>query len=253
MDLNLSTPVFKIDKDLLVLGHDTSVSLKRLTDISMIKNRIFMLKQDQLIPVEIREQTYMKLVPTDTAPTLEIDGVKMHRSKDISPLEDARLKTKIVVKKGARVLDTCGGLGYSALYAIKNGAREVISTEKSQSVMQLRAMNPWFGPEDHDNITFLHADITDFINTSKDEFFDAVIHDPPRFSSATGDLYGKVFYTSLYRVLKKGGQLFHYTGTPKRIKNNDRFVKNCIQRLENCGFGNIVFHDHLQGLVAKRQ
>lgn len=44
------------------------------------------------------------------------------------------------------------------------------------------------------------------------------MHNPPRFSIA-GELYGLDFYRALYRVLRRDGKLFHYTGEPWRHSN----------------------------------
>jgi predicted methyltransferase len=79
-----------------------------------------------------------------------------------------------------------------------------------------------------------------------------VIHDPPRFTSATGDLYGKKFYAALFRVMASPSKLFHYTGSPKKIKTRDKFIKNTIKRLERAGFKALCFHDNLQGIYAQK-
>ena len=40
-------------------------------------------------------EKYYKLEPIEnTAPTLEIDGIRMHRTKHMTPLEDARRKVE---------------------------------------------------------------------------------------------------------------------------------------------------------------
>ncbi|WP_300455206.1 hypothetical protein [Desulfobacula sp.] len=114
----------------------------------------------------------------------------MHRSKDIDPLTDARLKTQLVVRPKDTVLDTCGGLGYSAIFALKTGA---------------------------------------------------------------GNLYGKKFYAALFRVMADHSNLFHYTGSPKKIKSKDAFVKNTLNRLALCGFKALCFHDTRQGITAEKQ
>ena len=265
LDLNLSEDLFQIRDHCLVLpdgksGRSLKLDLRDFEPVASAGNKVFGFDGENLTPIEVRADGYYKLVPTSSAPTLEINGIKMHRSKDIDPLEDARLKTGLVVRPGNNVLDTCGGLGYSALFAVKAGAKQVISTEKSHSVMRIRQQNPWLHPragtwqtpEALERIRLTHADINGFIETLPGDSFDAVIHDPPRFCSATGDLYGKVFYGQLFRVMRTGARLFHYTGSPKKIKNQDRFVRNAMKRLESAGFGKVSFNDHLQGIYAEK-
>ncbi len=275
LDLNLSSNRFVIKGDCLVLDEGWEIDIKKLDPVASAPQKVFSLSREGLVPIEVRADGYYKLVPTDTAPTLEINGIKMHRSKDIDPLVDARLKTKLVVNRNDLVLDTCGGLGYSAAFALKAGAKRVVSTEKSRPVIQIRSQNPWLldqgdgsvdsigtdsirtGPIGIDlanidltNIDLVHGDITQYIGTLDGQMFDSVIHDPPRFTSATGGLYGEQFYAQLFRVMKPVSRLFHYTGSPKKIKHQDRFIKNAMKRLERVGFSKVVFNDRLQGIHA---
>ncbi|MCG8616500.1 MAG: hypothetical protein MI802_09820 [Desulfobacterales bacterium] len=262
LDLNLTTATWQIRDNTLILDENgPALALSDLESVAASGSRIFRYDGETLAPIEVRSGGYYKLVPTDSVPTLEIDGVKMHRSKDIDPLEDARLKTELVVRQGNIVLDTCGGLGYSALFAVKAGASRVVSTEKSREVIRIREQNPWLAPGARDwqtetalaRINLENADINQRITTLEDNTFDAVIHDPPRFTSATGDLYGKVFYAGLFRVMRERGRLFHYTGSPKKITRQDRFIQNVMKRLEQAGFSKVSFNDRLQGIYGEKQ
>ncbi|RLB88720.1 MAG: hypothetical protein DRH26_13025, partial [Deltaproteobacteria bacterium] len=143
LDLNLSRNRFAIKGDCLVLDKTWKIDIKDLEPVASSKQKLFALSHDGLVPIEVRADGYYKLVPTNTVPTLEINGIKMHRSKDIDPFVDAREKTKLVVRPQDLVLDTCGGLGYSAVFALKAGAKNVVSTEKSRPVIQIRHQNPW--------------------------------------------------------------------------------------------------------------
>jgi hypothetical protein len=252
LDLNLTEQLWQIEKDRLILDHGVFIDRKQLEAVASVKNKIFIFRDKVLAPLEIRGNAYYKLVPTETAPILEIDGIKMHRSKEMDPLMDAEKKTRMAVSSGDTVLDTCGGLGYSALFALKAGAERVISTEKSSEVIQLRNLNPWLRKKNEDRLMFIHADITGYIDCLEANRFNSVIHDPPRFTSQTGDLYGKPFYDSLFRVMAPRSKLFHYTGSPKKIKSGDRFIVNTIKRLEASGFDTVVFKETLQGLFAKK-
>jgi len=252
LDLNLSEKLWQIEADRLILDNDAFIDMKKLESISSFENKIFIFQNNELIPIEIRSDAYYKLVPTDSAPTLEINGIKMHRSKDIDPLTDARLKAQRVVRAKDQVLDTCGGLGYSALFALKAGAKKVISTEKSLAVINIRNLNPWLKISSDKRLELIHTDITKEIDGFENGMFNAVIHDPPRFTSATGDLYGRKFYNALFRVMAAHSKLFHYTGSPKKIKKKDNFIKNTMKRLENSGYKDICFYDNLQGIYAEK-
>ena len=68
-----------------------------------------------------------------------------------------------------------------------------------------------------------------------DAAFDAVLHDPPRFGIA-GDLYAQAFYDQLARVLRRGGRLFHYTGSPNRLTSGRDVPGEVARRLRKAGF-----------------
>ncbi len=249
VDLNLSRSSFLLGENRLILDPENRLNLAELEQIAGKEKRIFYLEGGQLQPLEERSAGYYKLVPTDQAPLLEISGVKMHISKGINPFESAGQMAAQVVKRGNKVLDTCGGLGYAASSALQLGAREVVSVEKSPIVAALRQKNPWsqrlYGP----GIALVEADINDYIQTLTTASFDAIIHDPPRFSLAA-ELYGEKFYRELYRVLKKRGRLFHYTGNPHLLKRGSSFIDKAAQRLKMVGFTNVVKIDNLMGITA---
>jgi predicted methyltransferase len=249
VDLNISRGTFALNGDELVLDPDNRLSRAQLQQIAVKENRIFTLEDGELEVLEVRDDGYYKLVPTDQAPLLEISGVKMHISKGVNPFESAGQMAGQVVKKGDRVLDTCGGLGYAASAALKLGAREVVSVERSATVMALRQRNPWSQGLFVANIQLVHADVDDYIRGLAAESFDAVIHDPPRFSLA-GELYGERFYRQIYRVLKRRGALFHYTGNPHVVKRGASFVDQVAQRLRVAGFSKVVKVAELMGVTA---
>lgn len=251
IDLNLSQDRFAISDDELILDGDNRLGQADLRQIEGKENRVFSLENGRLEVLEDRTNGYYKLVPTDQAPLLEISGVKMHIAKGISPFESAGQMAEQVVKKGARVLDTCSGLGYAATAALTLGAREVVSVELSETVMALRRKNPWsqriFGAD----IQLVHADINAYIRDLPDQSFDAIIHDPPRFSLA-GELYGESFYRELYRVLKRRGALFHYTGNPQLLKRGSGFVDQAAKRLKLAGFTKVEKVPELMGIEARK-
>ncbi|MBU0484084.1 MAG: methyltransferase domain-containing protein [Proteobacteria bacterium] len=250
-DLNLSRATFSLGDDHLVLDSDNRLDRAALQQMADKENRIFFLAEGRLEVLENRDAGYAKLVPTDQAPLLEISGVKMHISKGTNPFVSAGQMAAQVVKKGNRVLDTCSGLGYAATAALQLGAREVISVERSATVIALRQKNPWsqriFGPD----IQLVHGDINGYIRELAAESFDAIIHDPPRLSLA-GELYGESFYRELFRVLKRRGSLFHYTGNPHVVRHGRSFVDHAAQRLKAAGFSKVDKVGELMGVTARK-
>jgi uncharacterized protein len=251
LDLNLSRARFVIRGDELILDPDNRLGRIELQQIAAKEQRIFYLESGRLEVLEVRNAGYYKLVPTSQAPLLEISGVKMHIAKGVNPFESAGQMAAQVVKKGDRVLDTCSGLGYAASAALQLGAREVISVELNTTVIALRKKNPWSQGLYRAGICLVHADIDDYIRDLAAESFDAVIHDPPRFSLA-GELYGERFYRELHRVLKRRGTLFHYTGNPQLLKRGSSFVDHAAQRLRLAGFARVVKTAELMGVTADK-
>lgn len=180
----------------------------------------------------------IKLVPTDwQVPTFEIDGIKMLPTSKESPLDDARRKVALVQPAGKTVLDTCGGLGYFAACCLDAGVARIQSFEKNEDVLWLRTINPWSpDPEaSAGRLQLAHADVSQAIAALPDAAFDAVLHDPPRFGIA-GELYSLAFYQQLARVLRKGGRLFHYTGSPNKLTSGRDVPREVARRLESAGF-----------------
>lgn len=196
----------------------------------------------------------IKLVPTEWgAPTFEIDGIKMLPTAQISPFEDARRKVELVQPCGKRLLDTCGGLGYFAACALTQGATHVLSFEKNPSVHWLRGINPW-SPDPRacaGRLDLRQGDVSQAIAELPEASFDAALHDPPRFGIA-GELYSQVFYDQLARVLKPGGRLFHYTGTPNRLTSGRDVPREVARRLDKAGFRSELVLDGVFAVKAAR-
>ncbi|NLZ07581.1 MAG: hypothetical protein GXY19_20615 [Phycisphaerae bacterium] len=248
-DLNRSVSTVAIHHGVAIFDAHTTLDKQQLLGIAKKKWRVFILEGNAVRIAESRDTHYRKLVPTEGAPTLEIDGVKMHRSKGIDPFDDAREKVDQVVKTGHRVLDTCGGLGYTAIWSLRLGAREVLSVEYDNSIELLRRDNPWSQELYDQRTTLVSADIFGFIQTLPTGTFDSILHDPPRFSLA-GHLYGEDFYEQLHRVLGKGGALFHYTGMPYIVRRGDGFLASTAKRLRSVGFGIVIPKQGILGVKA---
>jgi predicted methyltransferase len=190
----------------------------------------------------------VKLVPTPWgAPTFEIDGIKMLPTAKLSPYADAERKVGLIAPRGKRILDTCGGLGYFAAWCLHGAAAQVSSFEINADVIWLRSFNPW-SPAPTSNLTLVHADVAACIAGIADASIDAVLHDPPRFAIA-GALYAQSFYQQIARVLRRGGKLFHYTGSPNRLSRGRDLAREVVQRLRRAGFTPAIEGD---GVLAIR-
>jgi predicted methyltransferase len=209
---------------------------------------------DEFAPVSRFSGSLIKLVPTEWgAPTFEIDGIKMLPTSKESPFEDARRKVALIEPQGKVVLDTCGGLGYFAACCLASGVARIDSIEKNADVLWLRTLNPWSpdpdAPASGGRLHLAHADVSQAIVQIADTSVDALLHDPPRFGIA-GELYSQAFYDQLARVLRRGGRLFHYTGSPNKLTSGRDVPREVAKRLEKGGFKTQLA---LDGVLATRR
>jgi predicted methyltransferase len=188
------------------------------------------------------------LMPTAGAPTMLVSGIPMHRFKGIDPHRDTLLKIETIAPLEGQVLDTATGLGYTAIEAAKT-AEHVMTVEVAPEALEVAQLNPWsqalFG---NPRITQVVGDVYDVIETFEDGAFDHIIHDPPAFNLA-GDLYSGAFYGKLFRVLKRGGRLFHYIGDLES-KSGRVVSKGAARRLQETSFKRVVRRPEAFGLVA---
>jgi len=214
---------------------------------------IYFLSDGVFQPIARYSGSLIKLVPTEWGPpTFEIDGIKMLPTARVSPFEDAARKVRLIEPRGKAILDTCGGLGYFAIWCLREGAHRVQSYEKNPDVLWLRRLNPWSpegGDEADARLTIENADVAARIGELASASFEAVLHDPPRFGIA-GELYSQAFYDELARVLKPRGRLFHYTGTPNRLTSGRDVPNEVANRLRRAGFATEL---HLDGVLAVKQ
>ena len=248
MDLNRSEVVLRLAGERAILPGGSSISLSWLSD-AVREGLAYRYEAGRLEPLERRTLHYYKIMPTPEAPTLVIDGIQMHQTKRRLPFEESRSKAEQVVRKGDVVLDTCGGLGYTAYWAARLGASKVMSVELEEEVLQLRQLNPWLPPgQETRRIGMVRGDVAEFVRELRSDSVDSIIHDPPRLSMA-GELYGSAFYRELERILKPGGRLFHYVGSPGGRYRGRNIPGGVARRLGEAGF-RVEPRDRLLGFVA---
>ena len=195
---------------------------------------------------------FYKLVSTSDLPYLEISGIRMHRTDFGVKASAHEMVSQLNPLKG-NVLDTCCGLGYTAIeIASSPEVRKVFVFEIDKNVLEMAKQNPFskalFSGK---KIVLANENVFEAIKKFPDNFFDRILHDPPRFSIAR-ELYGRPFYKELFRALKPGGILFHYTGSPG-IKKGIDFQGQTIRRLKEAGFSGLKKISAAGGILAIKE
>ncbi len=201
-------------------------------------------------------QRLYQLYPTQTAPVLRISGVPMHRYTVIDPLKDALIKIDALNPSGL-VLDTCTGLGYTAInLAKRNEVTKVITIEKDHNVIDIAKLNqPSEELFNNKKIELILGDASIVIKSYKDSFFDYILHDPPTFKMAPM-LYNINFYKEAFRVLKKGGRIYHYLPSPgklEKIASVKQLYNRVIRDLSLAGFKDVRYVSLSSGFLATKR
>jgi len=239
----------KEDRELFCKSSDGCITYT--TDGSFI----YAQKDGATVRLDLFAGHYYKLRPWNGVPILEIDGLRMHLVRDFrTPLEYSTgvvRGLKIPPKGDAVVLDTCMGLGYTAIAAAERpGVRTVVTCEVSPAVITLAKWSPFSDTlwEKGTKIMVMEGSAAELIRQFESSMFHFIIHDPPRMSHAP-ELYSREFYDGLYRVCAKGARIFHYAGSVG--KSRGRSVGNEVAgRLEAAGFRGIRHSPRLQGCFA---
>jgi predicted methyltransferase len=250
-DLGLSTVQVTLDAEGVCFPNGERLGWVALERIAAARNVCFALEDGT--PREIRRFSdttgwVRALMPTGGAPTMLVAGLPMHRIKDTDPYADTLTKVRTIQPIVGRVLDTATGLGYTAIEAAKT-AEEVITIELDPAGIEIARLNPWSQPLfQRPNIRLLVGDAVDLVPTFEDGAFSRILHDPPMITIA-GDLYSATFYRELYRVLRRGGRVFHYIGDPDS-PSGKRTTSGVIRRLRDVGFSRVVRRQEAFGVVV---
>lgn len=241
LDLGKTLSKIKIEKNRFILPDNQKLEESQLKKPIKDNTSCFLIRDNSLAKLQLfsdETNKFYKLVPTKDAPTIEISGIRMHVTKEMSPIEDTNKKIASIAPIKGFILDTCMGLGYTAIAASKY-ADFVMACERDDNVMEIAKHNPWSAELfNSKKISILKTDVFEEIKILKSSMFDAVIHDPPRLSMAS-ELYSLDFYRQLFRVLKNHGKLYHYTGSPGSRNRKVNLAGNVSKRLKQAGFRNI--------------
>lgn len=233
-----------------------SVAIDALVEVEENPDSVYALLDDTVEKVTWFSEDTGKvytLRATRGWPALEISGILMQRIKDVDPREDAAAKAAAVAPVRGRVLETCFGLGYSALHTAAH-ADSVLVFEIDPNVVEMARLNPYSAPvfEPGSKIELRLGDVAEEIRRLPDASFDVILHDPPTLAIA-GELYATAFYEELYRVLARRGKLFHYTGDPGSRHRRQDLPGRVAQRLGEVGFVSVRREPRALGVSARKR
>ena len=250
-DLGLTKIIVSLTPEGIAFPNGEHLDWRSIEKISKSKVNCFILEDNTIRPIQVFSEytnRVCSLMPTKGAPSMLIAGFVMHRIKDVDPMQDTLRKIAAISPIVGRVLDTATGLGYTAIEAAKT-ADEVVTIELDPGAQQIARLNPWSQALFHTpKIRQIMGDAYEVVQTFEDGNFSRIIHDPPTFSLA-GELYSGVFYQQLFRVLKRGGRLYHYIGDPNS-KASGGVTKGALKRLKEAGFTRVVRKPEAYGVVA---
>ncbi len=245
------------EKDSFLFPNHEHLSLRDAEKIASTKNACFLLTNNEVKKIQFFSHDtnkFYKLYPTSNWPTLEISGIRMHRVTKVTPRQDTEMKISLVSPVSGICLDTCTGLGYTAIALAHSGASKVITVEKDHNCLDIARHNPWsqalFSLAKIRKINLLKGDISKIIKTMKTGSYERIVHDPPSFSLA-GELYSIHFYRELYRVMKKRGKMFHYTGRPGAVRAGRDLLNETAKSLRLAGFS-VKQHAEALGVVGTK-
>ncbi|HZQ05236.1 MAG TPA: methyltransferase domain-containing protein [Anaerolineae bacterium] len=252
-DLGITTVQARLDADGIHFPSSEFLSWSNAEKVARDENACFVLRDSAMQKIQTFSEQINRpysLYPTPGAPTMLVAGFPMHRIKDTDPWRAAVAMVKTLQPVTGETLDTATGLGYTAIELAKT-ARYVLTIELDPAAQEIARLNPWSQPLfNNPKIEQRIGDSFEIVPTFAANTFDAILHDPPTMSLA-GDLYSLEFYRELYRVLKRGGKLFHYIGDPES-KFGASVTRGVIERLKAAGFTRIKRAPHAFGVVAEK-
>ena len=220
-----------------------------------------------------------------TPPTMLVAGFGMHRILGTDPGRDTRDKVGPLGRgmAGMRCLDTCCGLGYTAIEMARRGATEVTTVEIDPAGLYVCSMNPWSarlfegtdGGEDDAQghaqdvgkgkgkggggaakdqgrpIGRILGDSYALLPTLGTGSLDRILHDPPALAIDVSGLYSTEIYAEFHRCLSDRGKVFHYIGD-LASKSGAATARSAERRLAEVGF-EVTRCPEAFGLVAAKR
>jgi len=252
-DLGRTLSTVALDHSGVVFPDGQRVPWEMISEIADTETTCFRVDDGRAERIQIFSEEFQRfysLYPTPGAPTMMAAGFPMHRIKGTDPHRDTLSKVKAIAPVIGEVLDTCTGLGYTAIEIAKT-ASKVTSIELDPAVREICRRNPWSRELfDHPRIVLRLGSVFDVVREFRDESFSRIMHDPPTIQLA-GDLYSGEFYRELFRVLTRGGRIFHYIGDLNSAHGRS-VATGALRRLQESGFTILTRRPEAFGLLAAR-
>ena len=250
-DLGISNSSATLSDEGVCFASGECLDWASVEKISKSEVKCYVVSERGIEPVQVFSEVsgrVCSLMPTRGAPAMLLAGFVMHRIKDIDPWQHAQRMIAALTPVSGSLLDTATGLGYTAILAA-GMAENVTTIELDPGVQAIARLNPWsqelfVNPK----ITQVMGDAYEVVPTFAGESFDRIMHDPPTLKLA-GQLYSGAFYGELYRILKRGGRLFHYVGDPDS-KASGGVTHGVVRRLQEAGFTHVMRREKAYGVVA---
>ena len=240
LDLGLSETPIRLGEN-VIFSDDEFLQWETIEEIRDKDNSCFFIENGVAVAIQSYSEEFGRvytLYPTNSAPTMLVSGIPMHRIKDTNPWEDTISKLKAFGNMEGHVLDTTTGLGYTAILAAEKAAK-VTTVEIDPTVREIARKNPWSSQLfTNPKIELVIGDSNDLICEFESNTFEGIIHDPPMFSLA-GNLYSLNFYLQAHRILKTRGRMFHYIGNPES-RSGSRVTRGVVERLKKAGFSQVI-------------
>ena len=252
LDLGMSEVEVELSDSGVVLPGGSVLDWDLVEEIGRAETACFHIEAGRAERIQVYSEEfgrYYSLYPTPGAPTMMAAGFPMHRIKNMDPARDTALKVKAISPVFGEALDTCTGLGYTAI-AMARTASKVTTVELDSAVHGICRLNPWSRELfDNPRIERLVGDAFELVGKMADESFACIIHDPPTLQLA-GELYSVEMYRNLFRVLKRGERMFHYVGDLESAFGRS-VAKGAARRLEEAGF-RVIRRAEAFGLLASK-
>ncbi len=227
LDLNQSTTEIRIENGMVVLPSGETFTIP--DSFSPELNVCYFVKDGLLYPLQFFDQVRgfsYQLVPTSFRPILRISATQMHKKPFLDRLEKER--------PSGVGLDGGTGLGYSVIVASRT-ATHVITVEWDPNVLEMATYNPHSRELfERENIRTILGDLTKEIKSFKSDWFDFIIQDGG-MPKSSGEFFSQSHALELFRVMKRGGNLYFYLPRKGITKGRD-FGQEQITRLRKAGF-----------------
>lgn len=253
LDLGLTASQVGLGPSGMILPDGQTLSWDVIQEIVENESTCFEVADGKALKIQAFSEElsrFYSLMPTEGAPTLLVSGIAMHRIKGIDPHKDTLRKIRAISPLRGTVLDTCTGLGYTALEAART-VEHVVTIELDPTVLEIARRNPWSRSLFRNpRIQQIVGDTLEVLPSFDGGSFPRIVHDPPVFGLA-GELYSAACYRELRRVLERGGRTYHYIGD-LNSRSGRNVVRGVVRRLKEAGFQRVLRRPEAFGVVAYR-